>query len=141
MDNTLVISDAEWEVMRVLWTLGPQKSQRVIDVLTNKMQWQPSTIKTLLSRLVKKGALATEKIKRSFVYSTTVDEQTMMNRASESLFDHMCAMKSGAALTETINRVELSQQDIKTLQAVLANKALTAPEKVACNCVSDVNCE
>jgi predicted transcriptional regulator len=53
------ISDAEWEVMRVVWANESCYSQVIIDVLQEKMDWKPATSKTLIGRLVKKGYLTT----------------------------------------------------------------------------------
>lgn len=49
------ISEAEWEVMRVIWARKQLKSSDIIDILQEKFQWSPSTIKTLLGRLVDKN--------------------------------------------------------------------------------------
>ncbi|KRL81826.1 hypothetical protein FC36_GL001421 [Ligilactobacillus equi DSM 15833 = JCM 10991] len=49
------ISSAEWEVMRVIWTLNSASSRQIIDQLQTKMNWSPSTVKTLLRRLTEKS--------------------------------------------------------------------------------------
>ena len=56
------ISDSEWEVMRVIWTLGQANAQQITQILADSMDWKVATVKTLLGRLVKKEAL---KIRRS----------------------------------------------------------------------------
>ncbi|EJU8176937.1 copper-responsive transcriptional repressor TcrY, partial [Enterococcus faecalis] len=56
----LHITDAEWEVMRVVWANGRVTSKEVISTLGEKMDWKQATTKTLLGRLVEKGALNTE---------------------------------------------------------------------------------
>lgn len=48
------ISDAEWEVMRVVWANGDMKSSEIIAILHAKYHWSDSTVKTLIGRLVKK---------------------------------------------------------------------------------------
>ena len=50
------ISQSEWEVMRIIWTLGPLKSSTIAVILADKMAWKIATTKTFLGRLVKKGA-------------------------------------------------------------------------------------
>lgn len=49
------ISDAEWEIMRVVWSKKQASSQEIVSVLATKMDWKPATIKTLIGRLVKKN--------------------------------------------------------------------------------------
>ena len=58
MPKAINISDAEWEVMRVLWAAGePVTASHVVDALAGRKEWNPRTVKTLLNRLTKKGAL------------------------------------------------------------------------------------
>ncbi|KRN28424.1 atkY protein [Lactobacillus selangorensis] len=135
MTAQLEISDAEWEVMRVVWTLGSASSRTMIQVLDEKMGWKPATVKTLLGRLVKKGFLKTAKQQRAFIYSATITEQDAMDHSSLSLFDHLCDMHKGRTLSYLVDHTTLSQADIAHLQTQLAEKAKTAPEEVACNCL------
>ncbi|MCG4283075.1 BlaI/MecI/CopY family transcriptional regulator, partial [Lacticaseibacillus saniviri] len=54
------ISQSEWEVMRVIWTLGSATTHDLTAILEEKMGWKSATTKTFLGRLVKKQALSTE---------------------------------------------------------------------------------
>ena len=51
------ISDAEWDVIKVLWDRGEAGAQEVTEALAVGRNWRPQTVKTLLNRLVKKGAV------------------------------------------------------------------------------------
>lgn len=135
--NTIEISDAEWDVMRIIWTLGPSTSKEIADVLIEKKGWKAATVKTLLGRLVKKGALDTKADQHAFIYSSTVAEQTMMDQSLTQLFEHLCAMRIGQSLENSLPKLALSKKDIESLQAILAQKALTAPDEVPCNCVDN----
>lgn len=136
----LEISDAEWEVMRVTWTLGNVTSSQMAEIMAEKMGWKTATVKTLLGRLIKKGALRAEKNGRAFTYYPTVEEQPSMDEAVTTLFGHLCQMRVGQTLTDVVKHLDLSQGDIENLQAVLAKKAKTAPEMVDCDCVPGENC-
>ena len=57
MEEKTDITPAEWQVMRIIWTLSKATSTQVIEILQQKVDWKPATIKTLLRRLVEKGAL------------------------------------------------------------------------------------
>ena len=133
------ISDAEWEVMRVTWTLGNVTSSQMAEIMAAKMGWKTATVKTLLGRLIKKGALRAEKHGRAFTYYPTVDEQPSMDKAVKTLFGHLCQMRVGQTLTDLVGQLTLSQTDIKTLQATLAKKAETAPATVDCDCIPGQN--
>ena len=134
------ISDAEWEVMRVTWTLGNVTSSQMAEIMAEKMGWKTATVKTLLGRLIKKGALRAEKNGRAFTYYPTVDEQPSMDEAVGTLFGHLCEMRVGQTLADVVQNLDLSQSDIANLQAVLAQKAKTAPATVDCNCVPGEQC-
>jgi BlaI family transcriptional regulator, penicillinase repressor len=60
-DLSCRISDAEWQVMKVLWQESPLTASIVIERLKSNSNWSPKTIQTLIARLVKKGALAVNK--------------------------------------------------------------------------------
>ena len=134
------ISDAEWEVMRVAWTLGSVTSSQMSEIMADKMGWKSATVKTLLGRLIKKGALRAEKNGRAFTYYPTVEEQPSMDEAVNTLFSHLCQMRVGQTLTDVIKNLTLSQQDIAEMQEALAAKAETAPEEGDCDCVPGAKC-
>ncbi|RRK10730.1 CopY/TcrY family copper transport repressor [Lactiplantibacillus garii] len=134
------ISDAEWEVMRVAWTLGNVTSSQMSSIMAEKMGWKTATVKTLLGRLIKKGALRAEKNGRAFTYYPTVQEQPSMDEAVNTLFSHLCQMRVGQTLTDVVKNLTLSQQDIAEMQRVLTEKAKTAPAMVDCDCVPGENC-
>jgi CopY/TcrY family copper transport repressor len=135
------MTTAEWEIMRIIWTLGDIGSGEVITAIQKKRDWTESTIKTLLRRLVKKGMLTTKAEGRKFIYHPTVAEKDAMEQTSTDLFAHMCAMKKGAVINNLIAATELSQDDIRSMQAMLASKLATAPKTVACDCLgSDDDC-
>lgn len=57
------ISEAELEIMKVLWLKSPQTANEIIEELEDPMDWKPKTIRTLINRLVQKEAVSTIKIK------------------------------------------------------------------------------
>lgn len=142
MAGKLEISPAEWQVMRIAWTLQKVTSNQVIEILQRKVDWKPATVKTLLRRLVHKKALKTTKQGRYFIYEPMVGEQTAMDTAADELFSSICEMHVGSTLVHVIKQHELSQADIKNLENILHQKAVTAPEMVECNCVpGGMRCE
>ena len=68
----MAISNAEWEIMRVVWTKEETTSSEILDILEDKTDWTASTVKTLLKRLVDKGYLSTQKVGKSFRYSALI---------------------------------------------------------------------
>lgn len=135
MTEELPITTSEWEVMRIIWTLGEATSNDVIQLLVKKRQWKASTVKTLIGRLMQKNMLTAQKNGHTNLYQCTVSEKHAMEKEATRLFKNMCAMKNGQVLVQLINELQLSQTDIQNLQSVLAEKQKTAPEMVACNCI------
>lgn len=130
------ISNAEWEVMRIVWTLGSAHSSEIIRQLQAKGNWTESTIKTLLRRLVTKGYLHTDKDGRRFVYRATISESQMMVTETKEMMAHMCNMHKGQMLIDILKDVPLSRSDIQTMQRELKERAQTAPASVKCNCLA-----
>jgi len=137
---TRTISDAEWRVMRIVWTLKQTDSRTIITLLEQQHDWKPATIKTLIGRLVKKGALATEKQGRQFIYTPLIPEQAAMDTALTNELSQMCAMHRGTALAHVLDQTEMSKADVQHLIDVLAKKLPTAPDSVHCDCLPD-GCE
>lgn len=137
---TATISDAEWRVMRIVWTLKRADSRTIISLLEQQHDWKAPTIKTLIGRLVKKGALATTKQGRQFIYTPKIAEQPAMDSALLRELDQMCAMHRGTALVHVVDQLDLSRADVQALLDHLQTKLETAPDNVPCDCLPD-GCE
>ena len=96
------ISDSEWEIMRIIWTIEPVSSTKIIQELQAKKDWSESTIKTLLRRLVNKNLLYTTKEGRHFVYSAKVNQEQVMTEAAQELLDRMCNMHKGEVILQLL---------------------------------------
>lgn len=129
------ISSAEWQVMRIIWSLGQVTTTELISYLNKKESWRPSTIKTLVMRLERKGYLTDDGVSRGRKFKALVSEDSAMLQAGQDLFAAMCAMKNGMVLTDLLQKVDLSKDDIDKMIAVLQKKSVDAPNMVACNCL------
>uniref|UniRef100_UPI000CF646DF CopY/TcrY family copper transport repressor n=1 Tax=Streptococcus suis TaxID=1307 RepID=UPI000CF646DF len=96
------ITDAEWEVMRVVWANDRVTSKTVISVLKEKMDWTESTIKTILGRLVEKGVLNTEQEGRKFIYTANIVEKEAVRDYAEDIFNRICNKKVGNVIGSII---------------------------------------
>lgn len=136
------ISDAEWEVMRVIWTLGEANAQEVIGALVDHLDWKPATVKTLLGRLVKKEVLATEADGKRFIYRPLVSEDATVRSATATLFGHICAKRVGHTIAELIEESELTFDDLDLIAEMVAAKRPHAVKEIACNCIpGQCNCK
>ena len=89
----LTISSAEWEVMRVLWAKGQATSSEIIAILSKKLDWSASTVKTLIGRLADKGYLTSQRQGRGFIYQASLGEDEANFQALEAVFDKICLTK------------------------------------------------
>ncbi|MGK3850841.1 copper-responsive transcriptional repressor TcrY, partial [Enterococcus faecium] len=81
--------------MRVVWANGRVTSKEVIFTLGEKMDWKQATIKTLLGRLVEKGALNTEQEGRKYIYSANIEEKEAVRSFTNDIFDRICRKNVG----------------------------------------------
>jgi len=129
------ISEAEWEIMRVVWANNAVTSREVIDILASEMDWKESTIKTLLGRLADKEALKTTKDGRKYIYTAGISEEDTVKSYSAEMLDRVCNKDDSDVVKNLIEDAALSQDDIKELTALLQEKAASAPEEVECACL------
>lgn len=133
--QTQTMTTSEWEIMRVIWTLGEATSRQIIRIMAQKTDWSPSTIKTLISRLQAKGYLTDNGASRDRLYLPTVAEHEAMTATLQRTIQALCAMCVGHALADVLATTPLSQDDITRLQAVLQDKYAQAPDHIACDCL------
>ena len=85
MNDLPQISEAEFEVMKIVWKHAPISTNEITDKLLQTTSWSPKTIQTLIKRLVTKGVLTYEKQSRVFVY-TPSRERKRIHRPGKQLF-------------------------------------------------------
>ncbi|SDY79830.1 copper transport repressor, CopY/TcrY family [Evansella caseinilytica] len=129
------ITDAEWEIMRVVWTQKKVTSKEIIDILHDKKNWKPATTKTFIGRLVKKGMLHTEADGKRYFYSAIANEEETIQSMVDGFFDHICSKAVGKTIADMISSATLSFDDVALLEEALENKKKEAVDEVKCNCV------
>ena len=117
------ISEAEFEVMKIVWRLAPVSTNEITDALTRTTSWSPKTIQTLIKRLVNKGALTYEKQGRIFVYTSTVKENEYIGQESRSFLKRFYGGDITAMLSSYIENDRLSDSEIEHLRSLLSRKA------------------
>lgn len=122
MNQTPNISDAEWLVMRQLWERAPASTNEVVDALTAKTPWKPKTIMTLLSRLVKKGALGFEKKGRVYEYFPLVGEQDCIRAESRSFLERVYGGSLRPMLAHFLEETPLTPEELEDLKRILEEK-------------------
>ncbi len=116
------IADSEWRVMQVLWARGPQTANDVVEALSGEVNWKPRTIKTLISRLVKKDAVRVREEGRRYRYSAAVDESACIRSETKSFVQRVYHGTMRPALAAFLEDTDLSAQEIDELQEILDRK-------------------
>jgi len=122
MTKTPRISEAEWEVMKVLWERSPLTANEIVEVLSRKTPWQRETIRTLINRLVQKGAIAFEKKDRQYHYSPLAGEAECVRAETKSLLKRVRPGSIEPMLAALVEEQRLSAEQIARLRRILDEK-------------------
>lgn len=113
------VSDAEWEVMKVIWRQEPCSAHEVVAALASSKTWSVGTIKTLLNRLHSKGALRFEKTGKSYLYRAVVTEDRLRAAETESFVDRVFDGALSPMIAHFARARKLSEQDFDELERIL----------------------
>ena len=118
----LAISDAEWLVMRVCWRLGKATAAEVIAELQHVQDWNHRTIRTLLGRLVEKGALAAQAEGHRNIYRPRVMQQKCVRAESRSFLDRVFGGDAAELLVHFVRDASFTPQQVDELKRLLDQK-------------------
>jgi predicted transcriptional regulator len=113
------ISEAEYAVMEALWQRSPQTAAEVCDTVCEERGWTMPTVKTLLSRLVAKGALATEPDGRRFLYTPLLERQTYVGGESKRLVQRLFGGRAAPLFAHLAENEALTEEDIAEIERLL----------------------
>ena len=116
------ISEAEYEVMKIVWKYAPINTNEITEKLLATSSWSAKTIQTLIKRLVNKGVLTYEKNSRVFVYTPVVKESEYISQESNSFLNRYYDGDITAMLSAYIQNDKLSKTEIETLRALLSKR-------------------
>ena len=117
------ISEAEFEVMKIVWKYAPINTNEITDRLVKTSSWRPMTIQTLIKRLVTKGVLDYEKQGRVFVYTPLVKKSDYIDQESNSFLKRYYDGDITAMLSAYVKSDKLTETDIDTLRSLLSGKS------------------
>ena len=119
MNRLPQISEAEFEVMKIVWQYAPVSTNEITDRLMKTTSWGAKTIQTLSKRLTNKGALTYEKEGRVYVYTPLVKENEYISQQSNSFLRRFYDGDITAMLSAYIKNDRLSAEEIGTLRSIL----------------------
>lgn len=113
------ISPAEYLVMQVIWETHPITTEEVGGVLEKQQSWHISTVKTLLGRLVKKGALRARKDGRRHLYSPALEREAWLSKESEGVIDRLFDGRLAPFVAHFSKHRKLTNKDIAELKRLI----------------------
>ena len=113
------VSDAESVVMEVLWSRSPLGADDVVAELSARSDWAEPTIKTLLNRLLKKGAIQAERDGRRYLYSPVLTRESWVASQSEGVLERLFGGRVAPLVAHFSERGKLSQDDIDELKRLI----------------------
>ncbi len=113
------ISEAEHAVMEALWDAHPASASDVCDAVCAKRDWSLATVKTLLSRLVAKGAIRSEPDGRRFLYSPVIERSDYVGGESRRLVDRLFGGRAAPLFAHLAEQEALTEDDLAEIEALL----------------------
>lgn len=113
------ISNAEFEVLNIIWKNNPVSAEDIVLALNKDKQWHEKTVKTLLSRLVKKQALDFEKSSRKYLYSPLIAREDYTRKESQSFIQRVFAGRVSPLVAGFAKDNSLQKEDIEELKQLI----------------------
>ena len=114
------ISEAEYEVMKIIWSEAPINTNEVTERLCHATEWSPKTVQTLLKRLVQKGAITYEKESRVFVYTPLVAKEDYLNQESDHFLNRFYNGNLSSLVASYVKEERISQKELEELRVLLS---------------------
>ncbi len=116
------IAETEWMVMRIVWGRGAVGAAEVIEAVLPQTGWSHRTVRTLLNRLVAKGALRAEMVEGRNIYRAKVAESQCVRQESRSFLKKVFQGDAGRMLAHFVENEKMTPEQIKQLKALLNAK-------------------
>ncbi|MEA4902576.1 BlaI/MecI/CopY family transcriptional regulator [Desulfitobacterium sp.] len=117
------ISEAEWEVMKIIWSKSsPCTANDIVDALIDVADWKPNTIKTLINRLVKKKALGYKEEGRLYLYYPLVSQAECIKSETKSFVKRVFGGALQPMLVSFLQEETLSPDEIEELRHIIEER-------------------
>ena len=122
MEKLPQITEAEYEVMKVIWKHAPVSTNDITEILTTTTNWNVRTIQTLIKRLTSKGVITYKKQSRMFVYTPVIQQNEYIGQESSSFLSRFFNGDITAMVSSFIENDKLSVSEIDSLRSLLSEK-------------------
>ena len=115
----MTISEAEAQVMEVLWRTSPLGTDEIARALEGRQDWQLATVKTLVNRLLTKGAIGAVRDGRRYLYSPVLQRDAWLEEQSIGLLDRLFDGRLAPLVAHFSSHRKLKKADLEALRALL----------------------
>ena len=119
MKQLPAISEAEWEIMKALWEHSPVSVNELTARLAPTMKWHPKTVRTMLNRLRRKGAVSHLVADGMYHYQPAVSQENCTRRAAESFINRVFGGAVTPMIAQLVRRRPLTAQEKRELRKLL----------------------
>lgn len=113
------ISNAEWEVMKIIWSHHEITSVNIINELKYKYEWKPPTVKSLINRLLNKNVIGFNELSNEYLYFPLISEDECIKLESQSFINKVFNGSMKSMLLNFVESKEISENDIEDLRNIL----------------------
>jgi predicted transcriptional regulator len=113
------VSDSELELLRHLWDEAPLGATELAERVAPERGWSLTTVKTLLSRLVGKGAVAAERDGRRYLYRPLLEKDALASRQVGGLIDRLFGGRVSPLVAQLAEQREIDPEDIAELERII----------------------
>ena len=114
------ISSAESQIMEALWRLGPLTPDGVVAEVGEAHDWAPGTVKTLITRLLRKGAIAGARETSGYLYRPLVSRDDYVQSESQNLVDRLFGGEVAPLVAHFAQHRALTAKDVQLLKDLIA---------------------
>ena len=117
--NNMNIAESELTVISTLWKQSPLTIGQIIERVQQNTDWHDNTIKTLVSRLLKKNHISRVKDGRQFFYSPVTQQETVAIKESNQLLERFFKGKISPLMAHFAENKDITQQDLSEIEAII----------------------
>jgi len=119
--NEINLSNGEWKIMNLLWESSPRTIAQLVEALSEKTDWNKTTIFVMLKRLIAKGAVRMDDSGRSHLYYPVISHDKATAEETESFLEKVYNGSVGLLVSSLAGSDSLSEEDIAQLKEIINN--------------------
>ncbi len=116
------VSNAEWEVMKIIWDKSPVKSSVIIEDLENTQKWKPKTVQTLIRRLLDKGVIGYTIEGKAYVYHFLISENEYVSRETENFLSKVYQGSLSHMMLNFVKNNKVTEDEVSELIKILERR-------------------